>query len=104
MDFNYSPDELVTDRGAFLIPYMPRDFLMAVPWFSCLSWALRTKDIMDDFRTETGCLWTPATSPIDQMIDQATHAERTVLVQFVAWFNANVWGDLDLTSGIDADA
>ena len=99
MQYNYDPSAFVTDQGAFLIPYLPRDVLMVGPWFSCLQVSMRQPEVMQAFRAETGCTYTLPTSPIEQMIDQSTFHEKTFLATFAQWFNVNVWGDLDLTVG-----
>lgn len=85
---------LLTDQGQFLAPYVPRDMLMAGPWFAHLQFCLGREDIMQAFRAETGCQWQPGRTPLERMIDDATGAHREMLVQFAAWVNANLWGEV----------
>jgi hypothetical protein len=42
-------------------------------------------DFMDEYREDTGDKFKPATSGIDQMIDQATGADRAFVGRFVDW-------------------
>ena len=99
MQYNYDPSIFVTDKGAFLIPYLPRDVLMVGSWFSCLQASMQQPEVLHAFRAETGCTYTPAVTPIDRMIDEATGRDKAYLLTFLAWFNVNVWGGLDLTVG-----
>lgn len=66
-------------------------------WVAALCAAFSDPNMMRHFRDDTGCQWTPATSPIGQMIDKATGVEADVVDKFCAWFNENVWGDFDDT-------
>lgn len=64
---------------------------MADAWLGCLAWAISERDILARFMAETGVR--PASSPIARMIDAATGHGDAIPEAFIAWFNANVWGD-----------
>lgn len=91
------------DKTLVLEPYMPPDPLMAGPWVACLRWALSEDKAMEAFRADTGINWRPARTPIDQMTDDATGAEAEFFRAFAAWFNENVWGDINLRAGESSD-
>lgn len=68
---------------------------MTQAWVDFLRWAFGVKELIDQFRAETGNYWTPATTPIDQMIDNATGANREFCEEYIKWLNHNVWGPCD---------
>ena len=78
-------------------PGMPDDTptYMAPAWVGCLYWAVSEPDVMTTFRAETGLRWEPGKTGIDELIDQATGADRQFIEAFVAWFNLRIWGPLD---------
>jgi hypothetical protein len=76
---------------------MPTDPLMQIAWAGALHHALGDEKIVAAFREATGNRWQPGRG-IDAMIDKATGADRAFLVAFVDWFNANIWGDLNLVA------
>jgi len=77
-----------------LMPASTPDF-MAPAWAGCLRWAVGKQEILDAFAHETGNQWKPGRSGLDRMIDEATGADRKFFEAFVAWFNVNVWGEVD---------
>ena len=72
--------------------YCPTHPLMAQAWVDCLRWSVTEPGMVAAFQAQTGCVWTPARTPIDQMIDAATGAEEALVTQYLLWFNQNVWG------------
>lgn len=78
---------------------VPSDFLMAIAWRDCLSWAIGHAETLAAFRAQTGNTWSPGRTPIDRMIDEACGADAKFLREFVEWFNVNVWGDMDIVAG-----
>jgi hypothetical protein len=78
-----------------LMALAPTNDLMLAAWVDCLSWAISHKPAMTAFRAETGINWTPARSPIEQMIDKATGAEVHFMEQFARWVNRTIWGEVD---------
>ena len=50
--------------------------------------------ILEQYRIDTGDLWKPAKTPIDEMIDHATGREEAFVRAFVIWANVNIWGSL----------
>ena len=74
--------------------HMPKDVLMQQTWMDCLHWALGEPEIVARFKEETGRNWSPATTPAEKLIDEATGAGRAFVEAFVPWFNANVWGEV----------
>ena len=93
------PVSLPERQGNPLDALLPTDPLMRWPWASCLRVVARDPEALAAFRRDTGCTWKPGHTSLDRMIDEATGAERDWLVQFITWFNANVWGPLNLTAG-----
>jgi hypothetical protein len=85
----------MTNKADVLTPYLPDDPLLCQAWVDCLMWAVGFEPIMKRFREETGITYTPARSPIDQMIDEATGHQEHFVREFVKWFDTNVWGTLD---------
>ncbi len=67
--------------------------LMQIAWSDCLLWAFTFEPIVKQFMDETGNTWELGKIPIDRMVDKATGAETEYCMEFVEWFNANVWGD-----------
>lgn len=76
-------------------PYLPQDPLMVQAWVDCLLWSVTNPDIVAAFRQQTDCHWTPATTGLERMIDQATGAEADFVRAYVAWFAQAVWGPED---------
>lgn len=68
---------------------------MTPAWLGCVSWAIGKPEIVEAFRAETGNRWRPSPSPFDQMIDQATGADRDFIEAFIRWVNVNIWGPID---------
>ncbi|HEY5869322.1 MAG TPA: hypothetical protein VI542_27795 [Candidatus Tectomicrobia bacterium] len=75
--------------------YLPTDPLMQQAFVDCLRWSVTEVDIVTAFREETGCQWTPGSTPIYRMIDAASGAGRDVYAQYVAWFAQHVWGKME---------
>lgn len=82
----------LTDDG-FLSPYLPAQDYLWPAWFGCLHWAVGDPDVVAAFRADTGEQWTPGRSPLAQMIDTATGADKAFFVAFAQWMNANIWGE-----------
>lgn len=76
-----------------LAPFMPADPLEAAAWVGCLQYALGNDEILAAFREATGNRWTPASSGLERMIDEAVGADRAFIVAFVQWFDETVWGE-----------
>ena len=70
----------------------PPDMLTQIAWRDCLSWAITESTLMDAFLRDTGIKVRAAKNPLDAMIDEATGAHKKMAIEFVKWFNANVWG------------
>ena len=68
---------------------------MMPAWLGCISWALSEPGVMEQFRKDTGITWRPSRSPLEQMIDEATGADRHFLEAFIKWVNVEVWGPID---------
>lgn len=81
---------------------IPADPLMAVAWYSCLMCFVKKPGVIERFREDTGCNWTPATNVLDRMIDEQCGADFDFAKRFLEWFNENVWGDLNLKAGEEA--
>jgi hypothetical protein len=81
------------DDGGIIDEFAPADPLMAIAWADCLRWAVTRSDIVEAFRRETGIVLVPVRSPLDRMIDAASGRDDEVGRRFLAWFNANVWGE-----------
>ena len=64
-------------------------------WASALMWASGDARALAQFRADTGCAWTPPTSGLDRLIDDATGVGETIGPLFVEWFNRHVWGPMD---------
>jgi hypothetical protein len=77
----------------FITTYLPDNPVMAYMWVGCLHWAIGYPDILAAFKADTGVSLTPARTPLDRMIDEATGADKAFIEAFVPWFHANVWGD-----------
>jgi hypothetical protein len=68
---------------------------MTPAWLGCISFALGQPELLQAFRADTGNHWTPASTGIDRLIDQATGADWQFIEAFILWVNDNVWGPLD---------
>ena len=79
-----------------LLTLMPDDTpgYMAPAWIGCMQFAITTDYILGQYRIDTGDVWKPAKTPIDEMIDHATGREEAFVMAFVAWANVNIWGSL----------
>lgn len=66
--------------------------VMAGAWISCLQWAITHDEIMKQFTADTGISYSAPRSGLERMIDDATGIKGEVVVKFVDWFNANIWG------------
>lgn len=73
----------------------PADPLMLAPWLGCLRWSLTEAEIVERFRADTGCTFTPGKTGLEQLIDEKTGAMDDFMQKYVAWFNENVWGKED---------
>ena len=72
----------------------PDNPLQAIAWRDCLMWAINSPEIRAKFTGVTGISFpTPATTPLDAMIDEATGHYREVVDRFVDWFNEWIWGE-----------
>jgi hypothetical protein len=87
------PPDLDKDESPFA-RYLPDNPILAGAWLSCLQCSLKQPGVLEAFREATGNNVTPAQTPLDRMIDQATGHERAFVEQFAAWFNKNVWGEI----------
>jgi len=76
---------------------MPADTpgYMLPAWLGCIHWAIGEADVMRAFEAETGLRYSPAKTPLDRAIDQATGYSEDFLRQFIEWANVNVWGPMD---------
>lgn len=80
------------DDFAGLMPKDTPDY-MGGAWLGCIAWAIGNPAIVAAFRAETGMNWTPGTTPLDRMIDEATGVDRKFITAFVEWVNVNIWGE-----------
>lgn len=78
-----------------LVDLMPPDELMRAAWVSALMWAAGNPEVQEQFVADTGIKLVAARSAIDLMIDQATGYQEEVVLKFAAWFNRNMWGEVD---------
>ena len=85
----------MTERSITVL--MPTDTpaYMRDAWLSCLDWALGHPEAIAAFRQDTGILWSPGTTPLDRLIDEATGADWGFVEAFVRWANVNIWGPID---------
>lgn len=61
-------------------------------WRGYVEWAFKQPEAQEAFTAETGLLWpAAATSPLDQMIDEATGATDKTVEAFVLWASRQ-WG------------
>jgi hypothetical protein len=72
---------------------MPRSEWARPGWGGCLVWAIGSKEIRDRYEAETGDHYKLSSSPIEQMIDEATGVQGEWLVNFITWMNRNIWGE-----------
>lgn len=68
---------------------------MTQAWIDFIRWASGTPALVSQFQHETGNYWQPGRTPIEQMIDEATGADRLFCVEFVKWLNTEIWGPCD---------
>jgi hypothetical protein len=80
------------DRERQIRDLAPEDPLMAGAWAAALHAAVCNADMMHSFRSDTGSFWEPGITPIERMIDEATGVDFAFVIQFIRWFNLNVWG------------
>lgn len=78
--------------SGLLDEFVPKNPLMAKAWVDCLRWSITEPRFLDAFLKESGITWTPANSPLEQLIDQATGLEESIVRQYIGWFNTHVWG------------
>jgi hypothetical protein len=74
---------------------IPDDPLIAAAWVGSLQYALSQPDVFAEFRAQTGNTYSPGTSPIDKMIDDATGRGFAFLRAFAKWHNEMIWGEED---------
>ena len=67
---------------------------MTPAWLGCVRWAASEPEVVDAFLRETGIQWSPASTPLERLIDQATGSDKELVSAFVRWANENVWGPL----------
>lgn len=66
--------------------HYPTDPLMLLAWRDCLTWAIGYPPLRAQFATDTG-------TPLQVNAED----EQSDLIRFIDWFNANVWGNEDVT-------
>ncbi len=86
---------ILSPAGQTLSDLAPTNPLMVAPWIGCLQWAISTDEIVEAFREQTGNNWHPSQIPIENMIDEATGADRDFILSFARWVNRNIWGEVD---------
>ena len=78
-----NPDKVITD-------------LRTIAWLDFLDWASRQKDLIAQFKKDTGETIIPLpTSALAVLIDEATGAaehNKKVMKKFVVWVTENYWG------------
>lgn len=84
-----------TENQFDLLALAPTSDLMLGTWLGCLHWAIGSEEIVERFRAETGIRWTPAQTPIERMVDEATGADARFIEEFVRWMNRTIWGEVD---------
>ena len=83
-----------------MMPETTPDF-MAPAWAACLRWAIGEAQVRADFEAATGHRWShsatamPMASALEAMIDSATGHDKAYVEAFIAWFNENVWGEVE---------
>ena len=65
--------------------------VLDVAWVGFVSFMLREPDQVKRYRYETGDKWTPGTTAIDRMVDEATGRDIQFIKDFVAWVNPMFW-------------
>lgn len=73
------------------------DFFQELAWRDFMTFAIGHKEFLDQFEKETGRKPpTPAKSPMDAMIDEATGHQEKSMKQFTdafaIWATVNLWG------------
>ena len=78
--------------------YYPADLpeYMKPAWSSALLVSCGRPEVMVQFRKETGNRWKPSETVIEQMIDEVSGHADAFAGEFIAWFNDNVWGSLEV--------
>ena len=71
---------------------MTLDDFNAIAWRDFVLFAWAEPNIRAQFTAATGLRVTPATSPIDVLVDDATGATASVLTKFVEWVTREHWG------------
>ena len=56
--------------------------LMIQAWADCLRWAINQESILAIFKADTG-------------VEASSGTGETVAMEFVDWFNENIWGKLE---------
>lgn len=85
----------MTDRQHPLDDLMPTSPLAQIAWVDALRWAIGNYSLIGQFQKDTGLTVVPVSNPLDAMIDAATGLHQNITVQFVKWFNANIWGEVN---------
>ena len=80
------------ENAGIVEQFAPSDPLMAVAWRDCLLWASSNPDCLDRFTADTGVRYIAPRTRLDALVDEASGRNEAVALQFVEWFNANVWG------------
>lgn len=75
-----------------IMPKGTPDYMVGA-YISCLRVFLSKNEIIEQFKEDTKSNWTPPKSAIDKMIDDSTGAAEQFFLNFVKWFNENVWGE-----------
>lgn len=93
----------MTDNHFDVQSLMPDNVLplMEGLWLGCMEWAIGDADTVAAFREATGNRWEPGKTALEQMIDNASGADRALITAFIQWANVNVWGTDDPTEGWD---
>jgi hypothetical protein len=74
---------------------MPTEAWAIPAWVGCLMWAIGNKDILEQFRADTGCTWAPGKTQIERMIDEATGYDADFIRRFAIWHNKSIWGEVN---------
>lgn len=89
--------EPINADGAGVCP--ETNFILQIGWRDCLLWSITSKEpnFLAAFTAETGMSFPPSPKcDLEAMIDQATGVNEAIAARYVEWFNANVWGSLEV--------
>lgn len=71
-------------------------FIMRTAWTGALEWALGEPEFIVAYERETGKIAGHiSTTTTGRVTDQPLDSIGLFILDFAAWFNVNVWGDME---------